>query len=102
MVARVRRLLREEIERRYPVPPGQRSNPGGQRAVAVAVRVSQALLNQFLSGKKSVGIDALIAFRAFFVEGGTPMTIDELLGLDTDTDPDDPPESTDRPSQRNL
>ena len=81
MVTHLRGLLEKEIRERFPVPEGQRTYPGGQRAIADAMHVSQPLLNQFLKGKKDVGLDVLLGIRAYFIETGRPMTLDELLGL---------------------
>lgn len=84
MVEHVRALLKREIEERFPKRPGQRGNPGGQRAIAEKFHMSQAALNGILTGKKEFGIDVLLGIRAYFVETGRPMTVDELLGLTAD------------------
>jgi hypothetical protein len=82
MFKHLKALIEREIEERFPKPEGQRSYPGGQRAIAEAMHVSQPSLNQILREEvPTVGIDVLLGLRAYFTERGRPMSVDDLLGL---------------------
>ncbi len=82
MVANVREAVFKMMKRDFGYVPGEKSRPGGQRAIADAIGISQATLNTyFIKGKRNdFGLDVLLALRAYFRSVGTgPQTLDELL-----------------------
>lgn len=89
MAIRVRLAVLEVIDRKFEVPPGKDRYPGGQRAIAKVIGISQPTLNQYFlsrTPKKSCpGIDVLVALRAYFRRvGDGPQTLDALLFGDSD------------------
>ena len=82
MVERVRKLVSEELDTRFRPPKGQKSFPGGQRAIAQQMHISHATLNLcFIQKTKEFGIDVLLGLHAYFAETGRPMTLDQMLGI---------------------
>jgi len=91
MVARVRGKVIAVLTEKFRAPPGKRKPggqpwdgyPGGQRAIAEALGISQSTLNAyFIKGNRSdFGLDVLVALRAYFRRLGEPwpQTLDELL-----------------------
>lgn len=76
MVDRVIELVEGEI-RDYFGP----KYPGGQRAIAEQMHLAQPTLNRLLKKGEGVGLDLVLALRAYLIEQGRPRTIDDILGL---------------------
>lgn len=55
--------------------------PGGQRAIASKMFMAQPTLNRLLKKREGLGVDLLLALRAYLAQAGRPMTLDEILGL---------------------
>jgi len=84
MLNHVRDLVLEENAARFPTPPGQRTNPGGQAKIAEQMNMSQATLNTcFVSGSKRFSIGVILGIHAYFAKSGRPMSLDAMLRLPT-------------------
>lgn len=52
-----------------------------QRDFAEKIHLAQPTLNRLLKKREGVGVDVLLAVRAYLAEVGRPSTIDQILGL---------------------